>query len=505
MLRTFGKTANYPVEIMRTPFLKLFVACASVLAVSPAQPVSAQTTRMYVPVKKDLDLSWLTQSKDLWTMTPDDLEKKVGSNHFVWQDKERTRARFDPEEMKLLVDGQTVGETLISFKQGKAAAVTISIINKGDDDIIDRSAYTDAVTKATKTLQAGAGTGVREEPRAKNEQVTKAKSSIWRAPHALYLLEHLFLEQERIVDGGWIFLIREHAEFVRVRILPPTKSLGEVAVQTKTNVTRAQLAAMVKREGKKAVIEGIPMVDQGPKGYCAVASFERILRYYGADVDMHDLANLANTYGGTNPMEMKEAIHKIAVKLGMATREPFFMKGKNYEQLGEIYNRVAKKAGKSEVSIAGDVSGLFEKMDSATLKELRAKSADFAKFKTEVVSSINRGVPLLWGLHLGMFWEDKLEESFEANIYAKSTPTGTKDKTNESIKKSKDAMEAELRKSPRPPAGMQGGHMRIIIGYDGGAGTIFYTDSWGPGHEVKQMNIEDAFTGTQALMVLEPR
>jgi hypothetical protein len=34
----------------------------------------------------------------------------------------------------------------------------------------------------------------------------------------------------------------------------------------------------------------VPMVDQGQKGYCVVASAERVMRYYGSKVDENELA-----------------------------------------------------------------------------------------------------------------------------------------------------------------------------------------------------------------------
>ncbi|MFR4224380.1 MAG: hypothetical protein ACLT38_12745 [Akkermansia sp.] len=40
------------------------------------------------------------------------------------------------------------------------------------------------------------------------------------------------------------------------------------------------------------VIQDIPMVDQGQKGYCVVATAARIFAYYGMDyVDQHELAS----------------------------------------------------------------------------------------------------------------------------------------------------------------------------------------------------------------------
>ena len=47
--------------------------------------------------------------------------------------------------------------------------------------------------------------------------------------------------------------------------------------------------------------------------------------------------------------------------------------------------------------------------------------------------------------------------------------------------------------------------MRLIIGYNLEDGQVYYTDSWGPGHEKKKMSMKEAFTSTYALMVIEPR
>lgn len=55
--------------------------------------------------------------------------------------------------------------------------------------------------------------------------------------------------------------------------------------------------AGVKREENGDVyISGVPMVDQGDKGYCATATVERCLKYYGIEnVDMHKIAELCGT------------------------------------------------------------------------------------------------------------------------------------------------------------------------------------------------------------------
>ena len=47
--------------------------------------------------------------------------------------------------------------------------------------------------------------------------------------------------------------------------------------------------------GGDVKLRDLPMVDQGDKGYCVVASVERVMRYYGAAVDQHELAQVANS------------------------------------------------------------------------------------------------------------------------------------------------------------------------------------------------------------------
>lgn len=58
----------------------------------------------------------------------------------------------------------------------------------------------------------------------------------------------------------------------------------------------ASLASNVKRakEGHLYITK-IPMIDQGEKGYCAAATLARVLQYYGYSVDVHAMADLADT------------------------------------------------------------------------------------------------------------------------------------------------------------------------------------------------------------------
>jgi hypothetical protein len=482
--------------------------CAGILMSTLSEPVEAQTIRINMrKEKKEVSLNFLVETENLFAMTPDELEKTAGKKYFVWQDKDRTRARFNPDKYQYMLKDKKVGEVLINFKDGKLASAAVSVLNKGDEDeLIDLSTFNGGVDNVKAIL--GAASGVKEEPRKQEEMISKdTKGAVWRSKKALYIGEWLYLPFKKEEVDGWIWTIKAHGEFVRIRIMPPQAQLGMQLTKLRVNVTRPVLASRVKREGKtKAVIDMVPMVDQGSKGYCAVASFERVLRYYGADVDMHDLANIAETNGGTDPQKMKNAVTKVSQKLSLHTRESFFLKRKQQESMFKEYNRWAEKEKKTKVDLEGGFS--WKDVDFDVLKASRAASPDYKKFKQDVVTYINSGIPIMWALQLGLFWEDKIEESYEANRYATTKGDGDDDdkEAKEAAEERAKDMEEERKKNPkRPPPWMGGGHMRLIVGYDAAKQVIFYTDSWGPGHELKSMPIDQAWAVTLGMFVLEPQ
>ena len=47
-------------------------------------------------------------------------------------------------------------------------------------------------------------------------------------------------------------------------------------------------------------------------------------------------------------------------------------------------------------------------------------------------------------------------------------------------------------------------HMRLVIGYNEQNAEILYSDSWGPGHELKRMPAADAWAITTGISTVEP-
>ncbi len=355
-----------------------------------------------------------------------------------------------------------VGETIVRFKGGKVGAVEFSVFNRGDDGEIRKELFEQKLKAAADFVTARSGARM-EHPRKRATSAARAERKIWRGKEAYYQLEYSFQRNA----GGRSFL----AEFITLKTAPASAGGIMSRVEESKPADRRSLRERVtKREGGDVLIEGVPMVDQGAKGYCAVASAERVLRYYGLEVDQHEMAQIAGSSarGGTSAKKMKEALEGVAGRLKVRVRTHYeaFEEYDEYERLIKRYNRVAKKNPEAEIFELRDgwlwyYETLYRKGHPESLKAVLADGAKYERFRKDVYEQIDAGVPLLWSLYLGVFPE-------------------------------KDVPQAS------------GGHMRLIIGYNRKTDELIYSDSWGAGHEEKRMKIDEAFTMTLGLRMLVP-
>ena len=136
----------------------------------------------------------------------------------------------------------------------------------------------------------------------------------------------------------------------------------------------------------------------------------------------------------------------------------------------EKYNKAAKVEKKPELSMAQFTRGnmiyvneIREAMDPKVVYRMRQKDARLKKFSAGVRQQVNAGIPVFWGVTLGIFPE----------------------------------------KGVNPQS--RGGHMRLIIGYNDKKKEILFTDTWGEGHELKRMPEDWAFAITHDAFFLKPR
>ena len=316
-------------------------------------------------------------------LTPDDLEALFDQGNwsnnpsFDWLTSDRSRAIFKRKNqpslkvnLSLLGGSVPIEEAIIDFKDGKFLGITISIFNRGDGGSISDEDFRNRTKLVGQHL--GKQLAVRPTRReAKPTQGMLTEGYIWISARGKAVLENNPKER----SNGKV-------EFLRMRLAKrDAEGAYEAATQTRSaaSVRLSDLPRNVARRSDGSVfIDGIPMVDQGAKGYCAVASAQRLFEYYGIPSDMHQLALIAGSdpNAGTNSMAINRELGSI---------DHLFKT--RFECLA-----VAGQRG----------SGLFELKDEKYVGDPITEK----KFYQMIQKSVDAGIPLLWGLTVGQFAED---------------------------------------------------------------------------------------------------
>jgi hypothetical protein len=397
---------------------------------------------------------------DLWKLSPDAFKQFPETRQYVWTSSSHDSARTVGPELSLY--NIPLVESIARFDATKLTQITALIYDRGDAGDISHDEYKKRIESAAAILDTV--TKVKHTDRGKDaSSAVHADGVVWQTPAAQFVLEYSATKEIKEKN------IPFRAEFVRLTISPPAHAQSLLASVSAPSQVKFNGPSHVKRDlGSGDVwIADVPMVDQGQKGYCVVASAERVMRYYGESVDENELAQVANTAteGGTSMEAMLTALKKLGARLKVRVHPIEQMEVKQLETLQSEYNREARHDGAAplpDMHRMYDVEAMFTAMKPDVLLETRTKNkAELTRFEKGVEDHVNQGVPLLWSVIVGLFPE-------------KGIPQGG------------------------------GGHMRLIIGYNDKTGEILYSDSWGAGHELKRMPLAQAVSMTTGLTTLEP-
>jgi hypothetical protein len=440
-----------------------------------ADNVNAQRQYREV-VAKPVEIESFIFSKDLWDTKIVDFEKDPANKKFKfeWQSATKNGLRSPGHGFKLL--GTETGECVIISDDGEELkGISLSIYNKGDDGQMDRAKF-EALAKEVKN---NITKKLSEEPRSDEQKGTVViQQDAWKAEGTSYQL------QRSVSSSG-------KPEFLRFRIMSTrTAKRGE------STADRTSLRANVDEDNDTGdvYIKNIPMVDQGKKGYCACASAARIYQYYGRTTDQHEIAQIAGSsaLGGTSVAEMVGALKKVTSELNSRVNILYeYPKGLSEPELDyreymsgqkdmlrdfNSYQQLAKKTKAKSIPIPGEKPysrlsskeaayvnfGYFtQECDPKVYRDVMMSKSSFSRFQSKIKEYIDQGIPIAWCLQLGLFPEKGMEQA-------------------------------------------NGGHMRLIIGYNEKTKSIIYSDSWGDGHAKKTMDAGEAFSMTNVLLVLPP-
>ncbi|NNE92936.1 MAG: hypothetical protein HKN23_14930 [Verrucomicrobiales bacterium] len=341
-----------------------------------AGPASAQKIRIKLDAFLDLPSAW--------EMTPEELEKafdiKKGKRNvfFKWLTKDKSRAHFQRRpysnlELNLTIfEGEKMiplEEAIIDFKDGKFLGMTLSLMNRGDSGGLE-DLPAEEFNRRFKTCGKEIGARLETRPfrrEARPKQGMLTEGWIWISQAGMAVLEHNPEAPETI-------------EYLRLRFARrDAKGAYAAAMQTRPEaaVKLSDLPENVTEDEEGNVfIENIPMVDQGRKGYCVVASAQRLFEYYGIPCDQHQLAQIAEAdpNRGTSTVTITNELGKI-------------------DHLFKI---------RFEALVMGQMGRLFEVENNKFLSE----QIDDEEFHKIIRKYVDEGIPLLWALQLGFFPEE---------------------------------------------------------------------------------------------------
>lgn len=338
--------------------------------------------------------------------------------------------------------GLRTGDVLLQLSEDRSHAqmLNTTVYNKGDDGELSKADFEKLLSDSVEKLTALLKTEPKQHKTSAKETAVRLRAWEWESDHCAALLE------ASSTGSGKKYV----AEFIRLTIAPEKSALERGGADDAAK--RSELRGNVQHHDDGSVwIKGIPMVDQGEKGYCVPASLSRVFAYYGMDaVDQHSLAALCkSSENGTTLEAMEKSLRSISAKFHVSVVP---MEWLSQKMLMKELPRLAQKKHMSPSDL----------QPKHLLELLKGKPAVVRKGMKDIKKYVDAGIPVVWAVMLGMFPEQGLPQSM-------------------------------------------GGHMRLIIGYNEQKQAILYTDSWGAGHEMKAMPVDRACAITQALYVLRPK
>ncbi len=231
-------------------------------------------------------------------------------------------------------------------------------------------------------------------------------------------------------NGHAFLLSNEEEEYVSLAIVSTemADSGGKSARMSDAELKQRLVENVSRADNGDVVITEIPMVDQGPKGYCVPATFERAMRTMGIDADMYLLAMVGQSSagGGTVVEILLENVKSAVYRKGRRTKE--------------------------------------DEIRSLKLRDVKRY--------------VDQGAPLMWT----MFSMESYNELTDENTAGRADG----DKAfREAI--TEKALKLAEKKKPEDNR-----HVCMIIGYNESTNEIAVSDSWGKRFELRWVPIEVA-------------
>lgn len=365
----------------------------------------------------DLEL-WV--DADLWDDPDHAVAQRLG---WPQESKTSTQSSFRKYFRETtLIAGARAHTAVLYGRGGKIDYISIMFANKGDSV---PSGVIDDIDEAFDQIN--------DAIKANQQTIASRLKALGESVNDLGGISRGMKERAQRWNQGknsfWLATVED--EYITLRIMPLelADNWGKPEYKSDENVRKAAAANVSETEFGDVMIQNIPMVDQGPKGYCVPATIERCLRYMGIRADMYTLAMAGRTgIGG----------------------------GTNLTNIIEGTSSYVRRSSRKMASISGKVS-------------------------TKTISRyIDRGQPLMWTM-------------FSSRAYNELADKITRKRQEATDYKNwKKNLREILRDSPDLRKDYNSAHICLIVGYNDRTNEIAVSDSWGPRFELRWVDADQA-------------
>ncbi len=367
----------------------------------------------------------------LWTQPAEEVAERLG-----WPKESITTQsssfRYYPPKTYQFLGTHPYSATLYGGPKGTVEHLSLVFANKGDFGSTagmgeDHFKKTHPDTPVPTTLEEA----IETDAKLISEKLTQCLG----APKKQYYGE----KEDRRKVLRWdmedhAFLLSEvKNEYVSLLIVEKENAdlAGKVHFVKDSDLKKMLAKNVITKENGDTYLKNIPMVNQGPKGYCAPATFERAMRYMNIPADMYLLATAATKPGG----------------------------GTYTGLLAESCKRIVRSKARR-------------------IKDLNLqKDLKIRKIKPY----INKGVPILWQM--------RSLETYNKIANARTRQRAdVKDFAQWAKEISKEAQEV----APSLKNDNTHHHICMIIGYNEKTNELAVSDSWGPRYELRWVHLDIA-------------
>lgn len=375
----------------------------------------------------------LFSDDNLWDDHAESVAKRLG---WPLESKTSTDSSFRkyPSAEEQILDCRPYSTVLLA-EAGSPSSLSLVFANKGDA-VVRTTTDSDREARSRKNDQ------VHDLPqliRADKNKITSTLISLFGEPVAERFGQGRET-RENVKRWDWnghaFLLAAPREEYVALRIMPKESADAGGKSRIPDSEIRERVASRVEnRPNGDVVLKDVPMVDQGPKGYCVPATWERVMRYMGIPADMYVLAMAGQT---------KEGGGTSLTDIAAGARESIVRSGRRIETV-----------------------------------KIKPDPVNVSRF-------IDQGLPLMWPMYSTPEFNDAVNSRAKQR---REVPLNSA----EWRKTLSDARKAARKFKKYSDTA----HICMIIGYNKQTNEIAVSDSWGPGFAERWITAEEATAVTQ--------